>query len=147
MRLFCKAAGIKAPLSRKVSVTQRNGRSVPQRKQELKLHYAHVLGFIRVPAMGLLAQISVPKLTLFGPERALPGYPRDVVRQSILFPFTVRSVAIDPEVWMRRHVIPFHVIVTGHQAFFTEEAITTICETTINSVTEFATGQALSNEI
>ncbi len=40
-----------------------------------------------------------------------------------------------------------NVIVTGHQAFFTEEAITTICETTINSATEFATGQALSNEI
>lgn len=40
-----------------------------------------------------------------------------------------------------------NVIVTGHQASFTEEAITTICETTINSVTEFAAGQALSNEI
>jgi D-lactate dehydrogenase len=40
-----------------------------------------------------------------------------------------------------------NVIVTGHQAFFTREAITTICQTTINSVNEFAAGQALSNEI
>lgn len=40
-----------------------------------------------------------------------------------------------------------NVIVTGHQAFFTEEAITTICETTVNSITEFDAGQPLSNEI
>jgi len=40
-----------------------------------------------------------------------------------------------------------NVIVTGHQAFFTEEAITTICQTTIESVSEFAAGQPLSNEI
>ena len=35
----------------------------------------------------------------------------------------------------------------GHQAFFTEEAITTICQTTIESVSEFAAGLPLSNEI
>lgn len=40
-----------------------------------------------------------------------------------------------------------NVIVTGHQAFFTEEAITTICQTTIESVSEFAEGRLLSNEI
>ncbi len=40
-----------------------------------------------------------------------------------------------------------NVIVTGHQAFLTQEAVTTICETTIASITEFDTGQALSNEI
>jgi len=33
------------------------------------------------------------------------------------------------------------------QAFFTQEAISTICETTINSMNEFAAGQPLSNEI
>ncbi|HRZ07087.1 MAG TPA: 2-hydroxyacid dehydrogenase, partial [Candidatus Competibacteraceae bacterium] len=36
---------------------------------------------------------------------------------------------------------------TGHQAFFTQEAITTICETTLRSASEFAAGQPLSNEI
>ena len=40
-----------------------------------------------------------------------------------------------------------NVIVTGHQAFLTREAITTICETTINSIDEFAGGKPLSNEI
>ena len=40
-----------------------------------------------------------------------------------------------------------NVIVTGHQAFFTREAMTTICETTLQSVTEFETGRPLSNEI
>ena len=40
-----------------------------------------------------------------------------------------------------------NVIVTGHQAFCTREAITTICETTINSFSEFAAGKVLPNEI
>jgi lactate dehydrogenase-like 2-hydroxyacid dehydrogenase len=34
-----------------------------------------------------------------------------------------------------------------HQAFFTREAITTISETTIKSVSEFASGQILSEAI
>jgi D-lactate dehydrogenase len=40
-----------------------------------------------------------------------------------------------------------NVIVTGHQAFFTREAMTTICQTTIASVNEFAAGKTLSNEV
>ena len=40
-----------------------------------------------------------------------------------------------------------NVIVTGHQAFFTREAIGTISETTLRSSSEFARGAALSNEI
>jgi D-lactate dehydrogenase len=40
-----------------------------------------------------------------------------------------------------------NVIVTGHQAFLTTEAISTISETTINSISEFAAGQTLSNKI
>jgi D-lactate dehydrogenase len=40
-----------------------------------------------------------------------------------------------------------NVIVTGHQAFLTREAVTTICETTLQSVTEFETDKPLSNEI
>ncbi len=35
-----------------------------------------------------------------------------------------------------------NVIVTGHQAFFTREAVTTIAETTLASVTHFASGSA-----
>ncbi|KQW83736.1 2-hydroxyacid dehydrogenase [Brevundimonas sp. Root1279] len=40
-----------------------------------------------------------------------------------------------------------NVIVTGHQAFFTQEAIGTICETTIGSITAYAEGRPLEHEI
>jgi len=40
-----------------------------------------------------------------------------------------------------------NMIMTGHQAFFTQEAIGTISKTTLASITEFAQGQPLSNEI
>jgi D-lactate dehydrogenase len=39
------------------------------------------------------------------------------------------------------------VIVTGHQAFFTREAIATILDTTLASISDFATGRRLANEI
>jgi hypothetical protein len=35
----------------------------------------------------------------------------------------------------------------AHQAFFTREAVSTICETTINGVNEFSAGKIMSNEI
>jgi D-lactate dehydrogenase len=39
------------------------------------------------------------------------------------------------------------VIVTGHQAFFTREAIGTICEATLQNITDFAAGKPLTNEV
>lgn len=56
------------------------------------------------------------------------------------------SVVVTDDVLQRLISFP-NVIVTGHQAFFTQEAVTTICETTMQSVTEFATGRPLANEI
>lgn len=77
----------------------------------------------------------------------LGGLAIDVYEQeSDLFFRDLSSTVISDDVFQRLLSFP-NVIVTGHQAFFTEEAITTICETTINSVTEFANGQTLSNEI
>jgi D-lactate dehydrogenase len=40
-----------------------------------------------------------------------------------------------------------NVLVTGHQAFFTEQAVTTICETTIQNLTDFEEGRANKNTL
>jgi D-lactate dehydrogenase len=40
-----------------------------------------------------------------------------------------------------------NVIVTGHQAFFTREALRTILDTTLASIADFAAGRPLANEI
>jgi len=47
-----------------------------------------------------------------------------------------------------QRLIPFpNVIVTGHQAFLTREALGTILATTVASISDFAAGRPLVNEI
>ena len=49
---------------------------------------------------------------------------------------------------MLERLLSFHnVIVTGHQAFFTHEAMTTISSTTLQSIAQFARGEPLSEEL
>jgi len=77
----------------------------------------------------------------------LGGLGLDVYEQEAdLFFRDLSSTVITDDVFERLLSFP-NVIVTGHMAFFTREAITTICETTINSLNEFANGKVLSNEI
>jgi D-lactate dehydrogenase len=77
----------------------------------------------------------------------LGGLALDVYEQEAdVFYRDLSGTVVDDDLLARLLSFP-NVIVTGHQAFFTREAITTICETTINSVSEFAAGQPLSNEI
>ena len=77
----------------------------------------------------------------------LGGLALDVYEQEAgLFFRDLSSTVITDDVLQRLISFP-NVIVTGHQAFFTREAITTISETTLRSVTEFACGKPLSNEI
>ncbi len=40
-----------------------------------------------------------------------------------------------------------NVLITGHQAFFTEEALTGIAETTLANITDFEAGRASPNEV
>jgi len=77
----------------------------------------------------------------------LGGLAIDVYEQEAgLFFRDLSNVVVTDDVLQRLISFP-NVIVTGHQAFFTREAITTICETTLRSATEFANGQPLTNEI
>lgn len=77
----------------------------------------------------------------------LGGLAIDVYEQEAdLFFRDLSSTVIPDDVIQRLLSFP-NVIVTGHQAFFTQEAILTICQTTINSVTQFASGLPLTDEI
>ena len=77
----------------------------------------------------------------------LGGLAIDVYEQEAdLFFRDLSSTIITDDVFQRLLSFP-NVIVTGHQAFFTREAVSTMCETTINSISEFAAAKPLSNEI
>ena len=77
----------------------------------------------------------------------LGGLAIDVYEQEAnLFFRDLSGTIVTDDVLQRLITFP-NVIVTGHQAFLTREAVTTICATTLQSVTEFETGAALSNEI
>jgi D-lactate dehydrogenase len=53
---------------------------------------------------------------------------------------------IQDDVFQRLLTFP-NVLVTGHQAFLTKEALQNIAETTLANITEFAQGLPLTNEI
>jgi D-lactate dehydrogenase len=77
----------------------------------------------------------------------LGGVAIDVYEQEAnLFFRDLSSVVIADDLIQRLVSFP-NVIVTGHQAFLTREALTTICETTLQSATAFEQGQTLENEI
>ncbi|MCY1222270.1 D-lactate dehydrogenase [compost metagenome] len=67
-------------------------------------------------------------------------------QEADLFFRDLSSTIVTDDVLQRLVSFP-NVIVTGHQAFFTHEAMTTICQTTLRSMTEFESGQAMTNEI
>jgi D-lactate dehydrogenase len=53
---------------------------------------------------------------------------------------------IQDDVFARLLTFP-NVLITGHQAFFTEEALTAIAQTTIANITAFEEGRPLANEV
>jgi D-lactate dehydrogenase len=56
------------------------------------------------------------------------------------------GLIISDDVFSRLLTFP-NVIVTGHQAFFTREAVENIAATTIGNITSFESGQSLGNQI
>ncbi|MBE9229455.1 2-hydroxyacid dehydrogenase [Phormidium sp. LEGE 05292] len=63
-----------------------------------------------------------------------------------LFFEDLSNAIIQDDVFQRLLTFP-NVIVTGHQAFFTEEAVRNICETTLSNVSDFEQGIASHNEV
>ncbi|MBA1157029.1 2-hydroxyacid dehydrogenase [Microvirga mediterraneensis] len=77
----------------------------------------------------------------------LGGMAIDVYEQEAGLFFKDLSSTVIPDDVIQRLVSFPNVIVTGHQAFFTREALGTILETTLASVSDFAEGRPLTNEI
>ena len=77
----------------------------------------------------------------------LGGMAIDVYEQEASLFFKDLSSTVIPDDVIQRLVSFPNVIVTGHQAFFTREALTTILATTLASISDFAAGRRLVNEI
>jgi D-lactate dehydrogenase len=71
----------------------------------------------------------------------------DVYEQESDLFFQDLSSSIIPDDVIQRLVSFPNVIVTGHQAFFTREAVGTICATTIASISDYAAGRTLAHEV
>ena len=77
----------------------------------------------------------------------LGGIAIDVYEQEASLFFRDLSNTVIPDDVIQRLVSFPNVIVTGHQAFFTREALGTILDTTLASISDFAAGRPLVNEI
>ena len=77
----------------------------------------------------------------------LGGLAIDVYEQEASLFFKDLSSAVIADDVIQRLVSFPNVILTGHQAFFTREALGTIMGTTLASVSDFAAGRPLANEI
>lgn len=77
----------------------------------------------------------------------LGGLGIDVYEQEAGVFFRDLSSSIIADDVLQRLVAFPNVIVTGHQGFFTRDAIGTICATTLESVSAFERGEPLANEL
>ncbi len=77
----------------------------------------------------------------------LGGLAIDVYEQEASLFFRDLSNTVIPDDVIQRLVSFPNVILTGHQAFFTREAVGTILDTTLASISDFAAGRPLANEI
>lgn len=93
------------------------------------------------------ALIDTPALIEGLKSRKIGGVALDVYEQEAdLFFEDLSNEIIDDDVFQRLLTFP-NVIITGHQAFFTEEALTAIAETTLASIADAEAGRPLANSI
>lgn len=79
--------------------------------------------------------------------RRVAGVALDVYEQEAgIFFDDLSNEIIDDDVLQRLLTFP-NVLMTGHQAFLTEEALLAIAETTLQSVSDFAAGRPLGNRV
>ena len=74
-----------------------------------------------------------------------PG-PRRIRGESDLFFQDLSGQAIQDDVFARLLTLP-NVIITGHQAFFTHEALQNIARTTLANISKFERGETSGNEV
>lgn len=67
-------------------------------------------------------------------------------QESELFFEDLSDEIIQDDVFQRLLTFP-NVLITGHQAFFTREALTNIAQTTISNITDFEQGESCPNQI
>ena len=80
-------------------------------------------------------------------QRKIAGVALDVYEQEAgVFFEDLSSEIIDDDVLQRLLTFP-NVLMTGHQAFLTEEALTAIAHTTLQSVADFSAGRPLPNQV
>ena len=77
----------------------------------------------------------------------LGGMAIDVYEEEAGLFFRDLSATVIADDVLQRLISMPNVIVTGHQAFFTREAIGTICRTTLESIAELEAGKPLSHEL
>jgi D-lactate dehydrogenase len=63
-----------------------------------------------------------------------------------LFFEDLSNIVIQDDVFQRLLAFP-NVLITGHQAFFTKDALTNIAETTLSNLTDIAEGRICANEV
>jgi D-lactate dehydrogenase len=78
-------------------------------------------------------------------QERLAGVGLDVYEEEDGLFFQDLSDRIVPDDVLARLMMFSNVLVTGHQAFFTQEAVTTIAETTLQNLDDFAAGRANDN--
>lgn len=80
-------------------------------------------------------------------QRKVGGVALDVYEQEAgIFFDDLSSEIIEDDVLQRLLTFP-NVLMTGHQAFLTEEALTAIAQTTLTSIADFAEGQPLQYRV